>query len=57
MGTLDDEPDKYRDHEFDRHVEEYHKKLHATPRFWDRPSFYVAIGVALTIVLYFIFGR
>jgi hypothetical protein len=57
VGTLDDEPDKYRDHEFDRHVEEYHKKLHATPRFWDRPSFYVAIGVALTIVLYFIFGR
>ena len=64
MGTLDDDSDdldakaeKYRDHEFDGKFREYQDQLHAEPRFWNRPSFYAAIGVALTALLWFIFGR
>jgi hypothetical protein len=54
---LDAKAEKYRDHEFDRQIVEYEAKLHEKPPIWNRAWFYAAIGVALTILLYYIFGR
>jgi hypothetical protein len=54
---LDAKAEKYRNHELDRQFAEYQEKLHAKPRLWNRPSFYMAIGVALALIAWFIVGR